>query len=160
MLLAYSVDTPIHINRSHLLALRVRVLCGWGLSDQLCRASFVSVCPVSLLMFPSKKTVSVSASNKLFTWTLSNVSLNFRTIRVLSSEKSFLSVQWNSANVAGYIQHELTCFDSFFLPASQTTQKYPSKLNYGQKHVSFLSSPQHCNHQAEFSVNEEKRDYS
>ncbi len=32
MLLACSVDTPIHINRSHLLALHVRVQCGLGLS--------------------------------------------------------------------------------------------------------------------------------
>ena len=31
MLFACSVDTPIHINRSHLLALRVRVLCELGL---------------------------------------------------------------------------------------------------------------------------------
>ena len=32
MLLACTVNTPIHINRSHLLALRMLVLCGWGLS--------------------------------------------------------------------------------------------------------------------------------
>ena len=36
MLLACGVDTPIHINRSHLLALHCfapRVLCGLGLKD-------------------------------------------------------------------------------------------------------------------------------
>ncbi len=36
MLLACSVDTPIHINWSHLLALRARVLCGWGLNTGMC----------------------------------------------------------------------------------------------------------------------------
>ncbi len=53
MLLACSVDTPIHINRSHFLALRVRVLCELGLMDGHLWASFSSW---SWCIIPEKQT--------------------------------------------------------------------------------------------------------